>query len=350
MTIEQNMTALSEEGKVILAADESPTTMNGRLEKVGIVNPTETHRRAWRQLIITTPGLSNFVAGIILHPETLSQATTDGRPFTGILRAAGIKTGVKVDTGLEDFGKPGEQTTKGLEGLPARLQQYAAQGAAFAKWRAVYKITDETPSDAIFTENAKRLAAYAKASQDAGLIPIVEPEVLMDGDHSFGRNLKVTEYALAHVSEQLLKHGVNLTQIILKPNMVTEGASYVGTRATPNQVAAGTLLALAEIPIDVPMIAFLSGGQPEERVNANLMAINQNVRNAQNDGQRFTGSFGRSLLNAALNIWKGNPDDVGAGQRTILGSTARASMASQGRPIGGPIGGATGAILHPQVR
>ena len=227
-------------GRGILAADESIKTMSSRLEKVGIA-PTADARRAYREMLVTTPGIAEGISGIIFCDETLNQQLSDGRPFAQATREAGMLPGVKVDTGAKPLaGRPGETITEGLDGLSARLAGYAAQGAAFAKWRAVLRITDDLPSTTAIRANAHALARYAAACQEAGLVPIVEPEVLMDGDHTLRRCAEVTARVHAAVMAELAAFGVDMAGVVLKPNMVVEGADHPH-RATPEEVAEATV-------------------------------------------------------------------------------------------------------------
>jgi len=303
-------------GKGILAADESTGTMGKRLANCGLEN-TEENRRSYRQLLFTSDKeqLGKRISGVILFHETLYQKADDGTPFVDLIKAAGIIPGIKVDKGVKDlFGSEGEGTTQGLDDLDVRCKQYKADGCDFAKWRCVLKIGKNTPSPLAIAENANVLASYAATCQAAGIVPIVEPEVLCDGDHSLERCQKVTEKVLAAVYKALSDHHVYLEGTLLKPNMVTPGQSCP-QKATPAEVAKATVLAFSRtIPPAVPGVVFLSGGQSESEASANLCAINQ-----------FTGapkpwtlsfSFGRALQASCLKAWAGT--DVGAGQKELL--------------------------------
>jgi len=303
-------------GKGILAADESTGTMGKRLANCGLEN-TEENRRSYRQLLFTSDKeqLGKRISGVILFHETLYQKADDGTPFVDLIKAAGIIPGIKVDKGVKDlFGSEGEGTTQGLDDLDVRCKQYKADGCDFAKWRCVLKIGKNTPSPLAIAENANVLARYAATCEAAGIVPMVEPEVLCDGDHSLERCQKVTEKVLAAVYKALSDHHVYLEGTLLKPNMVTPGQSCP-QKATPAEVAKATVLAFSRtIPPAVPGVVFLSGGQSESEASANLCAINQ-----------FTGapkpwtlsfSFGRALQASCLKAWAGT--DVGAGQKELL--------------------------------
>ncbi|MGH3533544.1 MAG: class I fructose-bisphosphate aldolase [Pseudonocardiaceae bacterium] len=298
-------------GKGILAADESIATMSSRLVKAG-VEATEENRRAYREMLVSTPGLADGVSGIILCDETLNQRFDDGTPFPEAVHSLGILPGIKVDTGAKPCpGLPGEKVTDGLDGLPDRLARYAEMGAAFAKWRAVFTITDSTPTVAAMRANAGALARYAAACQEAGLVPIVEPEVLMDGDHSSGRCAHITAEVHAAVRTELAAFNVDLAGIVLKPNMVLEGQDYPA-RSAPQLVADATARMLGAWPSDLAGVAFLSGGQEPERATANLEAM-QHHRTPW----PLTFSFGRALVSPALTAWHGDPNRVADGQAAL---------------------------------
>lgn len=312
---------LTAPGKGILAADESIATMSSRLEQAG-VTPNADSRRSYRELLATTPGLSNGVSGIIFCDETLGQVLSDGRSFAQGVRDLGILPGIKVDTGAKPCpGLPGETITEGLDGLPARLAHYAEIGAAFAKWRAVFTITDEKPSWGAIANNANALARYAAACQEAGLVPIVEPEVLMAGSHTIERCAEVTASVHAAVRQQLSLQHVDLAGIVLKPNMITEG-DECPERSTPEQVADATVQILRAWPSDLAGVAFLSGGQPPERATANLEALQQH-----RTPWPLTFSFGRALVSPALAAWAGDEARVADGQ-AALGAHVSANSAA----------------------
>lgn len=310
-TCRQIAAAMTAPGKGILAADESIATMSSRLEKAG-VTATATSRRDYRELLVTTDRLAEGVSGVIFCEETLTQVFADGRPFPQAVRDFGILPGIKVDTGAKPCpGLTGETVTEGLDGISARLQTYAAMGAAFAKWRAVFTITANTPSWGAIASNANALARYAAACQEVGLVPIVEPEVLMTGDHTIDRCGEVTASVHAAVRQQLAILGVDLAGIVLKPNMVIEGEDHP-TKATPEQVADATVAVLRAWPAELAGVAFLSGGQSPDRATANLAALQ-----AHNTPWPLTFSFGRALVSPALAAWHGDDSLVAAGQQAL---------------------------------
>jgi fructose-bisphosphate aldolase class I len=312
-------------GKGVLAADESIGTMSSRLEKAGVEATTE-HRRRYRELLAATPGLADGASGIIFCDETLGQTFADGTPFARAVLALGILPGIKVDTGAKPCpGLPGETVTDGLDGLTGRLAHYAEIGAAFAKWRAVYVITDELPSPGALRSNGNALARYAAACQAAGIVPIVEPEVLMDGAHSIERCAEVTAAVHAAVREELALLGVDLAGIVLKPNMVIEGKGNP-EQSSPERVAEATVEVLRAWPDELTGVTFLSGGQSPECTTANLEAM-QHHRTPW----PLTFSFGRALVNPALAAWHGDPALVGAGQAALAERVAANSAAVRRR-------------------
>jgi fructose-bisphosphate aldolase, class I len=301
-------------GKGILAADESIGTMSSRLEGVGVA-PTAENRRVYRELLVTAQGLSAGVSGVILCDETLRQQFSDGQAFARATRALNILPGIKVDTGARPLpGAPGESVTEGLDGLPGRLAEYAEMGAAFAKWRAVITIGEDLPTNRALEANAHALARYAVACQEAGIVPIVEPEVLMDGSHGIDRCAEVTLRTLGIVFEALQRAGTDLRGIVLKPNMVVPG-NRSGEQAHPAAVAERTVAVLERVvPIEVPGIAFLSGGQAPDVASANLAAMQ-----ALHTPWPLTFSFGRALVDPALRAWAGKPAAVVDGQNALRG-------------------------------
>jgi fructose-bisphosphate aldolase class I len=327
--------------KGLLAMDESDPTCNKRFAKLNIPQTVEA-RRAYRELIVTTPGLGESISGAILYDETIRQKRTDGTPFLKILAEAGIIPGIKVDTGAHDLAAhPGEKITEGLDGLRERLKEYCGLGARFAKWRAVIAIGDGIPSRSCIEANAHALARYAALCQEAGLVPIVEPEVLMDGGHTLERCRAVTEEVLRNVFIQLNCQGVLLEGMILKPNMVLPGLSCpahkeveevgVGeqqyqvrlTDRPPEeeqdieQVANTTVKSLwRTVPAAVPGIAFLSGGQSAELASARLNAMNLRFRSQLPWALAF--SFARAIQQPALEIWRGEAGNVKAAQQALL--------------------------------
>jgi fructose-bisphosphate aldolase, class I len=294
------------DGKGILAADESNGTMTKRLEAVGATSTPDTRRR-FRELLVTTPGVDHAISGVILYDETLRQPGSDGTPFPELLDGLGMLPGIKVDTGVKPLaGADGETVTEGLDGLRDRLAEYHGLGARFAKWRAVLSIGQATPSRYCIAVNAHALARYAALCQEAGIVPIVEPEVLMDGDHTIDRSAEVTEETLRAVFAELLDHRVVLEGIVLKPNMVLAGYRCP-QQPSVQEVAQHTLAVLRRaVPAAVPGIAFLSGGQSDELASAHLSAINA----AGNAPWELTFSYGRALQATPLKAWAGREANV----------------------------------------
>jgi fructose-bisphosphate aldolase class I len=305
--------ALVADGKGLLAMDESSSTCRKRFVEQGIED-TEAMRRAYRELLITTPKLAESVSGLILFDETIHQAKLDGTPFTDVIRAAGLIPGIKVDLGAKPLaGQPGETVTEGLDGLRKRLEDYFQQGARFAKWRGVINIGDGLPTNNAIAVNAHALARYAALCQEAGLVPIVEPEVLMDGDHSLERCAAVTEKVLHAVFAELNAQGVLLEGMLLKPNMVTSGAA-AAQQASVGEVAKATVATLLRcVPAAVPGIAFLSGGQSAELASAHLNDMHQGPALPW----ALTFSYGRALQAPALSAWDGKDANVEAGQKEL---------------------------------
>ncbi|XP_072758566.1 fructose-bisphosphate aldolase isoform X1 [Anoplolepis gracilipes] len=325
-----------EPGRGILAADESTSTIGKRLQSINVEN-TEQNRKAYRQLLFTTTKdvIGQHISGVILFHETLYQKADDGTPFVELLKQRNIIPGIKVDTGIVPlFGTDEEYTTQGLDDLQARCIQYKKDGCHFAKWRCVLKITKNTPSKLAILENANVLARYASICQSARIVPIVEPEILPDGDHDIARCQKVTEEVLAAVYKALSDHHVYLEGTLLKPNMVTPGQSCP-TRATPHQIAAATVTAfMRTVPPAVPGITFLSGGQSEEEASVNLDAINKYPAKKP---WALTFSYGRALQASVLRAWQGKPDQVAAGQQELLKRAKANAAACQGKYIAGSI-------------
>jgi len=301
--------------KGLLAMDESNPTCNKRFAALGIPQ-TEEARRAYREMIVTTNCLGNCISGAILYDETIRQKAKDGIPFIKVLIANGIIPGIKVDMGAKDMaGYPGEKLTGGLEGLPERLREYAQMGARFAKWRAVFAISDGTPGKDCIEANAVALAEYAALCQQAGLVPIVEPEVLMTGEHTLEKCATVTEEVLHAVFNQLFIKKVLLEGMVLKPNMVAPGLKCRVQKST-EEVADATVKCLRRcVPAAVPGIAFLSGGQAPELATARLNAMN--ARYKWKLPWPLTFSFARALQQPALNIWKGDDANVRCAQAAL---------------------------------
>ena len=302
--------------KGLLAMDESTPTCNRRFAALGIPQ-TDEARRAYRELIVTTPNLGRCISGAILFDQTIHQETKAGIPFVKVLLDAGIIPGIKVDAGAKDLaGHPGEKVTEGLDGLRERLAQYAQMGARFAKWRAVIALGDGIPSRGCIEANAQALARYAALCQEAGLVPVVEPEILMDGDHALARCAQITEEVLSAVFEQLYVQQVTLEGMLLKPNMVLPGLACPAP-ATVDEVADATVkVLLRAVPAAVPGIAFLSGGQPSELSSARLNAMNVRFRARLPWALAF--SFARAIQQPALEIWRGEAANVPAAQHALF--------------------------------
>jgi fructose-bisphosphate aldolase class I len=304
--------------KGLLAMDESNPTCNKRFAKLGIPQ-TEDVRRAYRELIVTTPGLGECVNGAILYDETIRQQKKDGTRFVNVLTKVGIIPGIKVDTGAKDLaGHPGEKVTEGLDGLRVRLKEYFEMGARFAKWRAVIAIADGLPSRGCIEANAQALARYAALCQEAGLVPVVEPEVLMDGDHTLERCREVTEEVLRRVFDQLYVQRVILEAMILKPNMVLPGLTCA-KQETVAEVADATVRCLLRVvPAAVPGIAFLSGGQSSELASARLNAMHVRFKLPKSRlPWALAFSFGRAIQRPGLEIWGGDEVNRLAAQQAL---------------------------------
>jgi fructose-bisphosphate aldolase class I len=315
-------------GRGILAMDESDGTCNKRLAAAGVPQSGES-RRAYRELIVTTPGLGDSIAGAILYDETIRQGTKDGVSFVKILTDAGIVPGIKVDIGAKELaGRPGEQITEGLDGLRDRLREYFAMGARFAKWRAVISAADGLPSRGCLEANAQALARYAALCQEAGLVPMVEAEVLMEGRHGIERCREVTEETLRCVFHHLEEQGVALECMILKPNMVLAGLGCPEQGSIDDAAALTIASLLRTVPAAVPGIAFLSGGQSGELASARLNAMNVIARaGAVRLPWTLAFSFARAIQHPALNIWKGDASRVKAAQ-AALAHRARCNWAA----------------------
>ena len=317
------------EGKGLLAMDESTPTCNQRFEKVGIPQTEET-RRTYRELIVTTPGLGEFISGVILYDETIHQSGKDGIPFVKVITGAGIIPGIKVDTGAKELaGHPGEKITEGLDGLRDRLAEYSQMGARFTKWRAVITIGDGLPSRGCIEANAQALARYAALSQEAGLVPIVEPEVLMDGGHPLERCFEVTVEVLRAVFIQLTTQRVELEGMILKPNMVLPGLTSPKQESVGEVAEATVTCLLRAVPAAVPGIAFLSGGQSGELASARLNAMNVRFKSRLPWALAF--SFARAIQQPALEIWRGQQANAVAAQQALVHRARCNSAARLGR-------------------
>src|ERR1035437_162890 len=342
-TLKDTATALFADNKGLLAMDESNPTCNRRFASLGIPQTVEA-RRAYRELIVTTPRLGECIGGAILYDETLRQQKNDGTHFIKVLIEAGIVPGSKVDAGAKELaGQPGEKVTEGLDGLRDRLAEYFQMGARFAKWRAVITVGDGVPSRGSIEANAQALARYAALCQEAGLVPVVEPEVLMDGDHTLERCREVTEEVLRTVFTQLYAQRVMLEGMILKPNMVLPG-STCPTQETVDAVAdAPVRCLLRAVPAAVPGIAFLSGGQSADLASARLNAMNVRFRSRLPWALAF--SFARAIQQPALEIWRGEEAHVVAAQQALCHRARCHRAARRGEynaameKMGGPIRG-----------
>jgi len=323
-SMEQVAKALVAPGKGILAADESTGTIEKRFKPIGLAN-TEDNRRAYRELLFTTAGFGDSISGVILYDETIRQKAKDGTPLVKILEKAGSIPGIKVDMGAHALpGSPEEKMTEGLDGLRGRLKEYYGMGARFAKWRAVITIGANIPSCKCIAVNARSLAMYAALCQEANIVPIVEPEVLMDADNTIERCFEVTEWTLTEVFKQLSDLDVRLEQMLLKPNMVIAG-KLCKKQNTPPEVAAATIECFRRtVPAAVPGIVFLSGGQSSPVATANLNAINASGPHPW----PLSFSYGRALQDEAIKAWKGDPKLVAAGQKAFA---ARAKLNSAAR-------------------
>jgi fructose-bisphosphate aldolase class I len=321
--------AMAAPGKGILAADESTGTIGKRFEGINVEN-TEENRRAYRDMLFLTRGLGDHISGVILYDETLRQKSADGTPFVQLLSQNGIFPGIKVDTGAKDLPLcPGEKITEGLDNLPRRCAEYVKLGARFAKWRAVIEIGRDLPSSTCIAANAHALARYAAICQEAGLVPIVEPEVLMDGDHTIERCEEVTEWTLNAVYEALYLHRIVLEHSVLKPSMVISGKKCA-KQAPVDEVAARTVRVLKRtVPAAVAGIVFLSGGQSDELATAHLNEMNRQFKG--NLPWPLSFSYGRALQQPALKAWRGAAGNVAAAQAALAHRSRMNGMAGLGR-------------------
>jgi fructose-bisphosphate aldolase, class I len=325
--LKETIKKLSQQGKGILAADESTPTISKRFEAVGITS-SEDNRRTYREMLISTPGFNDFIAGVILFEETLNQKTSQGITFPEALEKMGVVPGIKVDKGLVNLSNTAEEKiTQGLDGLAERLADYKSKGARFAKWRAVYSISANTPSKLAIQTNAEVLARYAAICQDAGIVPIVEPEVLIDGDHTIERCEEVSEPVFQAVFEALFRHKVKLEYIVLKPSMVINGKSSK-EKAGVQAVAEATVRVLRRtVPGAVPTINFLSGGQTSEQATAHLNAMNLLAPLPWN----LSFSYARALQDYAMKTWKGEAANITSAQTAFYKRAKLNSLASMGK-------------------
>lgn len=324
--LETTIDALVQDGKGILAADESSPTIAKRFAAIN-VDSTEENRRSYRSLILSTPDLGNYINGVILYEETLQQFDDQGLPLADLAERQGIVPGIKVDKGKVALANaPGDEITRGLDGLEDRLRGYIDQGARFAKWRCVYHIGGHNPGLLAVHANADVLASYAAICQNLGVVPIVEPEVLIDGDHTMGRCADVAEWVLHEVFHALHRHGVELEYMILKPSMVTPGKEH-SPHASPEQVAEFTLGVFRRaVPAAVPGINFLSGGQTPEEATVNLNAINC----LSNRPWNLSFSYGRALQEPALATWRGKADNAAEAQQALFHRAHMNGLAASG--------------------
>ncbi len=324
--LEETARALVAPGKGILAADESDGTIKKRFDSIGIES-TEDNRRAYRDMLFTTDGAAEYISGVILYDETIRQPALDGTQFPKLLERQGIIPGIKVDKGAKDLAQaPGEKITEGLDGLRERLGEYVSLGARFTKWRAVITIGEGIPSEYCLWTNAHALARYAALSQEAGLVPIVEPEVLMDGGHSIETSFEVTSRTLHAVFTELRDQRVHFEQMLLKPNMVLSGYDASG-RAGVQEVAEQTIGCFRRhVPAAVPGIVFLSGGQSDEDATAHLNAMNAMGPHPW----ELSFSFGRALQAPSLKAWTGDAANVESGQAAYLHRAKMNGLARSG--------------------
>ncbi len=327
--LRQTAGAMIKPGQGILAMDESTPTVGKRLKAVGVEN-TEDNRVAYRSLLLGTPGLGEYISGAILYDETIRQSTIDGERFPELMKRQGIMPGIKVDTGAKELAlNAGEKVTEGLDGLRERLEEYVGFGAKFCKWRAVITIDEAKPSRACIEANAHALARYAALCQEAGLVPIVEPEVLINGAHTIETSYEVTVETQRQVFEQLYRQGVQFEGMILKPSMVISGTDCP-QRAGVEQVAEETLRCLQQtVPAAVPGIAFLSGGQGDEQATQHLNAMNQ-MAAERSLPWRLTFSYARALQNQVLETWRGDASKAEQARQALLHRAKLNSLASIG--------------------
>jgi fructose-bisphosphate aldolase class I len=326
--LESVVQTLVAEGKGILAADETIPTLTRRFDTLGI-RSTEQSRCTYRKMLFTSPGAAEFISGVIMYDETIRQNSSSGAPLVAALTAQGILPGIKVDTGAKPLaGFPGETVTEGLDGLRDRLSEYRGMGARFAKWRAVVHVTDTLPSSACLGANAHALARYASLCQEQELVPIVEPEVLMDGSHTIERCEEVTGLVLHAVFQALFEQGIALEGMLLKPNMVLAGKECE-RQPSVEEVATATLRCLRRhVPAAVPGIVFLSGGQNARLATAHLNAIN---RLPSPKGWKVSFSYGRALQDPALEAWHGQDENLAAGQQALYRRARSNGAASVGK-------------------
>ena len=326
MTLEEIATFIVADGKGILAADESNPTCGKRFDSIG-VESTEENRRDYREMLFRSKGMKGNIGGVILFDETIRQSAADGTLLREIILKQGALPGIKVDKGLQPIENfPGETVTVGLDGLDERLKEYAEMGAKFTKWRAVINIGDGIPSDECIHANMDALAQYAKCAQENGMVPIVEPEVLMDGEHSIDACYDASERSLKSLFEHLEKYQVNIKGTILKPNMVTSGSNH-NIQASINEVATRTIDCLVKnVPSELPGVAFLSGGQSDVLATAHLDAMNK----ISGFSWKLSFSYGRALQAAALKAWEGKVENIFISQDELSHRAEMNKLASLG--------------------
>jgi fructose-bisphosphate aldolase class I len=326
---------IARRGFGILAADESTGTIGKRLDAIKVEN-NEENRRAYRELLFTSEGFENYISGVILFEETVKQSTKDGKPFMELLRSKGVVPGIKLDRGTQVLpgSTTGETATMGLDDLAKRAKEFYDRGCRFTKWRAVIKIGNNLPTQQAIQENAWGLARYAAICQENGLVPIVEPEVLADGDHDIETCMKVTEKAIAATFKALSDNNVFLEGCLLKPNMVTAGTQNPNrSKITPQEVGERTIIVMQRtVPVSVPGIMFLSGGQSEEEATLNLNAMNQS---SLKKPWSMSFSYGRALQHSTIRAWNGQAENVKKAQETLITRAKANGEAQLGKYQGG---------------
>lgn len=320
-------------GKGILASDESTKTLSGRFSEFGLETPDHETKRAYREVLYTTPGIEQYLGGIILFGDMLLECNARGDRFIEVLQSIGIVVGVTADQGRIPINSgSSERITLGLDGIESRLSEYRAAGATFCKWRCEFRLAERTPSADLMMQNIRGLVSFARACQDAELTPLVEPDLLMEGDHSLSQCNILTTQLLGQTFVEMESAKVDLSRVALKLHMVTPGTR--GPAATHSEIAESTVSALEHaVPTDVPLVVFLSGGQSESATNANLSAISRSCR-GRTSLPSVTFSFGRSLQRAALNAWRGRPENIELAQAAFTKSLTGASLAARGEFVG----------------
>lgn len=328
MTMQQIAKQLVAPGKGILAADESTGTIGKRFDKISVAN-IEDNRRAYREIIFTAPEMEKYISGVIMFDETIHQKTNAGKTFVKVMEEKGVIPGIKVDKGTVAYNNSeAEKITQGLEGLNDRMKEHYQLGAKFAKWRAVYVISDVLPSDDLINENARTLAEYAYICQQNDIVPIVEPEVLMDGSHDIDKCYEVTRVVQLAVFKELKAKGVKLDAMLLKPNMVISGQD-AQNQAQANHIAQLTVKCLLEtVPKEVPGIVFLSGGQSEQQA---CETLNEIAKISGNCPWQLSFSYGRALQNSTLKTWAGKPQNFKAAQEAFIKQVKLVSLAREGK-------------------